>query len=65
MRVQVARRGSYTVQPVFKDHPWEYYNLVFVHRWSSITGSFMQGLSSWKFTSVVDIDKKLLNKDGL
>ena len=35
----------YTVQPVFKDNPWKENNLVSVHRWSLITGSFVQEMS--------------------
>ena len=56
----------HTVQPVFKDHPLEETNLVFVHMWSLITGSFMQKMSHWEIKSVVTIDNvELLNKDGL
>ena len=35
-----------TVQPMFKDHLREENILVFVHRWLSITGSFMQKMSN-------------------
>ena len=39
--------------------------LVFVHRWSLITRSFMQIMSHWKIKSVVAINRELLNKGGL
>ena len=54
-----------TVQPVFKDHPWEENNLVFVNRWSLITEPFMQKMSNWEIKSLVVIDRELLNKGGL
>ena len=36
----IASTHAYTVQPVYKDHPWEENNMVFVHGWSFI--AFMQ-----------------------
>ena len=47
---------------MFKDHPWEEHNLVFVHRWSLIAGSLMQNMSHWEIKSVVSIDGELLYK---
>ena len=40
-------------------------NLVFVHRWSLITGSFRQKMSNWGIKSVIAIDRELLYKGGL
>ena len=55
----------YTVQPVFKDQPLEEINLVFVHRWSLISGSFMQKMRNLEIKSVVAIDMELLYKGGV
>ena len=55
---------SYTFQPVYKDHLRKENSLAFVHRWSLITGSFMQKMINWEIKSVV-IDRELLNKGGL
>ena len=49
-----------TVKLVFKDHPWDGYNIVSVNRWSLIAGSFMQKTSKWEIKSVVETDRKLL-----
>ena len=38
---------------------------VFAHRWSLITGSFMQKIRNWEIYSVIVIDRELLNKGGL
>ena len=54
----------YIVNPVFKDHLREENDLVFVHRWSLITGSCMQNMSNWGIKRVVAIDRELLNKGG-
>ena len=53
-----------TVQPLFKDHPWEENILVFIHRWSLITGSCMQKMSHSEIKSVFAIDREFLNKGG-
>lgn len=39
--------------------------MVFLHRWSLITLSFMQNMSDWEIKSVVAINRELLNKGGL
>ena len=36
-----------------KNHNWEENNLVFVHRWSIITGLFLHTMSNWVTKSVV------------
>ena len=41
----LIQQNANTVQPVFKDNPWEENNLVSVPWWSLITGSFMQNMS--------------------
>ena len=51
---------SYTFKPVYKDHPWEENNKVFVHRWSLIAGSFMHKLGKLEIESVVAIDREML-----
>ena len=40
-------------------------NLVFVHRWSLIVGSFIQKISIWETKSTVAIDRELLFQGGL
>ena len=57
--------NGYTTQPVFKDHLWEKNNLVFDHRWSLITGLFMQKMSKLGIKSVVAIDRQLLKKNDI
>ena len=49
---------------MFKDHQWGVTNLVFVHRWSLIAGSFIQKMSTLEIESVGAIDRELLNKGG-
>ena len=43
-----SKVNNFTVEPVYKDHPREHNTMVFVQRWSLITGSFMQKMSNWK-----------------
>ena len=65
--IQMSYRGAcradyvvvslgHTVKPVYKDHPWECNNMVFVHWWSLIAESFMQKMSNWETKSVVAIE---------
>ena len=42
---------SCSVEPVFNDHPWEVNNLVFVHSWSFIAGSFRRKMINWESKS--------------
>ena len=46
--------------PVNKDHPWERNNIVFVHRWSLIAGSFKQNMSNLETKSKVAVDRESL-----
>ena len=65
MRLATKTPNRYTVQPVFKDHPWEENNLVFVHMWPLIAGSCMQEMNNWgEFKNVVAIDRELPYKGG-
>ena len=53
--------GTYTVKPLFKGHPLEEHNLVFLHMCSLIITSFMQKMNNWGIKSVFGIDRELLN----
>ena len=54
-----------TVQSVFKDHPLEENNQVFIHRWSFIAGSLMQKMNNREFKIVFAIGREILLKGGL
>ena len=44
---QVSDQLKCTVKLLLKHHTWEENNLVFAHRWSLITRSFLKKMSNW------------------